>query len=54
MDFRFLLPLGIFSGADLSMLDVMNNVVPVSIGNAIGAGLFVGGAQWYALGGARR
>jgi len=50
----FLLPLGILSGADLSMLDVMNNVVPVSIGNAIGAGLFVGGAQWYALGGARR
>ena len=51
----FLLPLGKWCGAELTWLDIISsNIVPVCIGNAIGAGIFVAGAQWFALGGARR
>ena len=51
----FLLPLGKFCGADLTWMDILvDNMVPVCIGNAIGAAVFVAGAQWFALCGARR
>jgi formate/nitrite transporter FocA (FNT family) len=47
----FLLPLGVLSGADLGLADVfLTNLAPVVVGNAIGAGLFVGCMQWFALG----
>jgi len=47
----FLIPLGIFSGADISVTEmVVNNLMPVIAGNAIGATVFVGGLYWHALG----
>jgi len=50
----FLLPFGIFCGADVGLSDMLlTNLLPVCIGNAIGAGIFVGGFQWYALGAKR-
>ena len=51
----FTLPLGIMSGADFTFAHaITSNIIPVCIGNALGASLFVAGAQWYASGGARR
>lgn len=48
----FFLPLGLACGADLSWTDVFaSNIVPVTIGNAIGGAIFAGGFQLFALGG---
>eukprot|EP00933_Yihiella_yeosuensis_P021027 TRINITY_DN16744_c2_g1_i1.p1 TRINITY_DN16744_c2_g1~~TRINITY_DN16744_c2_g1_i1.p1 ORF type:complete len:451 (+),score=68.96 TRINITY_DN16744_c2_g1_i1:89-1354(+) len=45
----FLLPLGYFFGADVSMLDIAMNIGPVAVGNALGAIIFVSGLQRYAI-----
>ena len=47
----YLLPLGVFCGADISTYDiVVNNLIPVCMGNAIGASVCVGYFQWHAFG----
>jgi formate/nitrite transporter FocA (FNT family) len=47
----FLLPLAIMLGGDLTVFDmIFSNLIPVCIGNALGAGVFVSGMQWFALG----
>lgn len=44
----FLVPLGIMCGADISYATfLMQNLLPVTIGNAIGASFFVGFLPWY-------
>lgn len=44
----FFLPLGMMQGADISVLTLFTtNLLPATIGNIIGGGLFVGTAQWY-------
>ena len=45
----FLLPLGFLSGAEIGLADAAANLIPVTAGNMIGAGLFVGAAHSYAL-----
>jgi len=45
----FLLPLGMLLGADVSAFDIAANIVPVAIGNALGAIVFVAGVQRYSL-----
>lgn len=45
----FLLPLGMMLGADVGVLDIAGNIIPVLIGNAMGAIIFVGGVQRYSL-----
>jgi len=45
----FLLPLGMVLGADVTVLDILGNWVPVLVGNAIGAIVFVTGVQRYSL-----
>merc|ERR1719401_547310 len=45
----FLLPLGFLVGADVSVLDILGNIVPVAVGNALGAIFFVGCVQRYSL-----
>lgn len=45
----FLVPLGIFCGADVTFAQfALNNLLPVTLGNAIGAAICVGGFHWYA------
>lgn len=40
----FFIPLGLFQGAEASWLDFLQaNLVPVTLGNLVGGGLFVGG-----------
>lgn len=52
----FLLPLGKLCGADVTWVGdiLVGNLLPVCVGNALGAGIFVAGLQWYASGGSRR
>ena len=45
----FLLPLGFLSGAEITLADAAANLVPVTAGNMVGAGLFVGAAHSYSL-----
>lgn len=45
----YLLPLGIFCGADISGVAVLSNLVPVICGNAVGASVCVGWLHWNAL-----
>jgi len=45
----FLLPLGMFVGADVGILDIAGNIIPVAVGNALGAIIFVAGVQRYSL-----
>lgn len=40
----FLIPAGIFAGAEIGWSDFVANLVPVFLGNAIGGAVFVGGA----------
>ena len=51
----FFIPLGMMCGADVTISQmVVDNFVPVLLGNAVGAAVFTGGAKWYASGGMRR
>lgn len=44
----FFIPTAIFYGADITWGQfIINNLIPVTIGNIIGGGLFVGTAYWY-------
>jgi formate/nitrite transporter FocA (FNT family) len=44
----FLVPLGIMCGADVTYSEfLINNLVPVTIGNAIGATAFVSFLPWF-------
>lgn len=45
----FLLPLGMLTGADVSVMQIIGNIVPVALGNALGAIIFVAGLQRYSL-----
>eukprot|EP00929_Paragymnodinium_shiwhaense_P008740 TRINITY_DN112708_c0_g1_i1.p1 TRINITY_DN112708_c0_g1~~TRINITY_DN112708_c0_g1_i1.p1 ORF type:complete len:410 (+),score=61.96 TRINITY_DN112708_c0_g1_i1:59-1288(+) len=45
----FLLPLGWLLGADVTVLSILGNLVPVAIGNALGAIVFVAGIQRFSL-----
>ena len=47
----FIIPHGMFNGAAVSWSEMMmNNIVPVTIGNVLGAAVFVAGIYWYAYG----
>ena len=47
----FLLPAGKFAGADITWTQIFaNNILPVTVGNALGAAIFVAGINWYAYG----
>ena len=47
----FLIPHGMFNGAAVSWGEMMmNNIVPVTLGNVLGAAVFVAGIYWYAYG----
>ncbi len=44
----FFIPAGIFSGADVTWAEFgINNLIPATIGNILGGGLFVGCAYWF-------
>jgi formate/nitrite transporter FocA (FNT family) len=45
----FLLPLGMVLGAPVTVCDAAANLVPVTLGNAVGAALFIGGIQRVAV-----
>lgn len=48
---QFFIPLAIFSGADITWSEfLLNNLVPVTLGNIIGGGLFVGAAYYFIYG----
>lgn len=47
----FLIPHGMLLGADVTLAQMMtNNIIPVTIGNVIGAAVFVAGVHWLAYG----
>ena len=47
----FLIPHGMLLGADVTFAQMMtNNIIPVTIGNVIGAAVFVAGVNWLAYG----
>jgi formate/nitrite transporter len=47
----FFIPLGMFNGAHVTIIDLLwRNLVPVTIGNIIGGGLFVGAVYWWIYG----
>lgn len=47
----FFIPLGMFNGANVTIIDMLwRNLIPVTIGNIIGGGLFVGGVYWWIYG----
>ena len=48
----FLLPVGMLNGADIDSIAIMKNIAIVSVGNALGAGLFVGTIQRFNIFGA--
>lgn len=51
----YFLPLGMMTGAEFGLSDMLlSNLLPVTIGNAIGAGAFCAGLQWWASGGSDR
>lgn len=44
----FFIPVAMFYGADISMYQfIVDNLIPVTIGNIIGGGLFVGAFYWF-------
>ncbi|MFR9523579.1 MAG: formate/nitrite transporter family protein [Rikenellaceae bacterium] len=44
----FFLPVAMFEGFDLSLCQLFTaNLIPATLGNIIGGGLFVGGVYWY-------
>jgi formate transporter len=47
----FFIPLGMFNGAQVSIIDMLwRNLIPVTLGNIIGGGLLVGGIYWWIYG----
>jgi len=47
----FFVPLGMFYGADVSWGQfIVNNLIPVTLGNIVGGGLFVGVIYWWLYG----
>eukprot|EP01114_Cavostelium_apophysatum_P016760 TRINITY_DN4831_c0_g1_i1.p1 TRINITY_DN4831_c0_g1~~TRINITY_DN4831_c0_g1_i1.p1 ORF type:complete len:347 (-),score=56.45 TRINITY_DN4831_c0_g1_i1:25-1065(-) len=47
----FYVPLGMFYGADVSVGDfIVKCLIPSTLGNIVGGGIFVGVAAWYAFG----
>ena len=47
----FLIPHGILCGAQVSVADMMlNNIIPVTLGNVFAAAVFVAGIHFYAYG----
>jgi len=47
----FFIPLGIFNGADVTWGQfVVNNLIPVTLGNIVGGAGFVGGIYWFLYG----
>ena len=44
----FFIPVAIFHGADITWMDfIVKNLIPATLGNIVGGGLFVGTAYWY-------
>merc|ERR1711943_108681 len=44
----WILPFGLLCGADLMVAEIIvNNIIPVAAGNAVGGVLFVGALQWW-------
>lgn len=47
----FLIPHGALLGADVTFAQMMmNNIIPVTLGNIVGAAVFVAGLHWFAYG----
>ena len=44
----YYLTVGILAGAELSLADIISNMVPVTLGNIVGGGLILGAGFWYA------
>ena len=44
----YYLTVGILAGAELSLSDIISNMVPVTLGNIVGGGLILGAGFWYA------
>jgi formate/nitrite transporter FocA (FNT family) len=43
----YFIPLGmLISGGDISVMDFLNNLVPVTLGNIVGGGVFVALVYW--------
>lgn len=42
----YLIPIGALAGADISILDFLNNLVPVTLGNIVGGSIFVALTYW--------
>lgn len=43
----FFIPLGMFLGGNVTIASMFGNLIPVTIGNIVGGGLFVGCIYWY-------
>ena len=44
----YYLTAGILAGAELSLADIISNMVPVTLGNIVGGGVILGAGFWYA------
>ena len=44
----YYLTAGILAGAELSLADIISNMIPVTLGNIVGGGLILGAGFWYA------
>ena len=46
-----MIPHGALLGADVTFAQMMmNNIIPVTLGNIVGAAVFVAGLHWFAYG----
>lgn len=43
----FFLPLAMFLGADFTVVNIFNNLIPVTLGNIVGGAIFVACTYWY-------
>ncbi|MCC7553729.1 MAG: formate/nitrite transporter family protein [Methanobacteriaceae archaeon] len=43
----FYLPLAIFLGGDITVMDMFNNLIPVTLGNIVGGAIFVAVIYWF-------
>ena len=51
----FFLPLGMLCGAEITIADMcVDNLMPVLLGNMVGAAIFTGTAKWFVTGGRQR
>ena len=44
----YYLTAGVLAGAELSLADIISNMIPVTLGNIVGGGLILGAGFWYA------